>query len=88
MKPVKLVLAAMFTALAMNAQQHLRAVDVHSHIVTDDYLEYLRANDALMEDGYPLPTWDKEAHLAFMDSVGISRSILSLSSPQPWFGSA
>ncbi|MDE6269628.1 MAG: amidohydrolase, partial [Muribaculaceae bacterium] len=37
-------------------------------------------------DGYPLPSWDASSHLAFMDSAGIERSVLTLSSPQPWFG--
>lgn len=70
----------------VNARPKLPAVDVHSHIVTDEYLDYLKANDALMADGYPLPSWDEKAHLAFMDSVGIDLSVLTLSSPQPWFG--
>lgn len=39
-----------------------------------------------MEDGYPLPSWDEKLHLAFMDNAGIERSVLTLSSPQPWFG--
>ncbi|MDE7136756.1 MAG: amidohydrolase family protein, partial [Muribaculaceae bacterium] len=70
----------------MAAKTNIQAIDVHSHIVTDEYLKYLADNNALMEDGYPLPSWDENSHLAFMDSAGIERSILTLSSPQPWFG--
>lgn len=70
----------------MQSQNKIPAIDVHSHVVTDDYLQYLADHDALMEDGYPLPSWDEASHLAFMDSVGIGRSVLTLSSPQPWFG--
>ena len=70
----------------ISAQKNNSAIDVHSHVVTEDYLRYLAENDALMADGYPLPSWDEESHLAFMDSVGIERSVLTLSSPQPWFG--
>lgn len=62
------------------------AIDVHSHIVTDEYIDCLRRHNALMEDGYPLPSWSEESHLAFMDSAGIAKSVLTLSSPQPWFG--
>ena len=78
--------ATLLSVFVMAAQTYIKAIDVHSHIVTDEYLQYLAANDALMEDGYPLPSWNERAHLAFMDSAGIDRSILTLSSPQPWFG--
>ncbi|MDE6714998.1 MAG: amidohydrolase [Muribaculaceae bacterium] len=78
--------ALLMTVLVMDAQANIPAIDIHSHIVTDEYLRYLADNDALMEDGYPLPSWNENSHLEFMDSAGISRSILSLSSPQPWFG--
>lgn len=78
--------ATLLTVLGMAAQTDTQAIDVHSHIVTDGYLKYLADNDALMEDGYPLPTWDEKAHLAFMDNAGIERCVLTLSSPQPWFG--
>ena len=77
---------ALLATLSMNAQINIPAIDVHSHVVTEEYLKYLADNNALMEDGYPLPSWDEQSHLAFMDSVGIERSVLTLSSPQPWFG--
>lgn len=72
--------------MSMTAQTSIPAIDVHAHVVTGEYLQYLAKHDALMEDGYPLPSWDESSHIAFMDSAGIERSILSLSSPQPWFG--
>ncbi|MDE7402631.1 MAG: amidohydrolase family protein [Muribaculaceae bacterium] len=78
--------ATLMTILGMAAQSNIPVIDVHSHIMTDEYLKYLADHDALMEDGYPLPTWDEKSHIAFMDSAGIERSILTLSSPQPWFG--
>ncbi|MDE5566971.1 MAG: amidohydrolase, partial [Muribaculaceae bacterium] len=81
-----LLFVTLFFATAMNAQKNIQAIDVHSHIVTDEYIKYLADNDALMADGYPLPSWDVDSHLAFMDSAGIERSVLTLSSPQAWFG--
>lgn len=75
--------AAVFGAGASKAAG---IVDVHSHIVTDEYLDCLRRHNALMEDGYPLPSWSEASHISFMDSVGIDKSVLTLSSPQPWFG--
>ncbi|MDE6010971.1 MAG: amidohydrolase [Muribaculaceae bacterium] len=86
MKRLVSFFAILLTVLDISGQTKMKAIDVHSHIVTDEYLRYLAANDALMEDGYPLPSWNESAHLAFMDSVGIERSILTLSSPHPWFG--
>lgn len=79
-------LTVLLTVLGMAAQSDFPAIDVHSHVVTDEYLKCLEDNKALMADGYPLPSWDENSHLAFMDSVGIERSVLTLSSPQPWFG--
>ena len=83
-------LVSLFTTLlivsGMAAKSDIKAIDVHSHVVTDEYLKYLDENNALLEDGYPLPSWDEESHMAFIDSTGIERSVLTLSSPQPWFG--
>ena len=86
MKRLISFLTIFLTALGMSARTNIPAIDVHSHIVTDEYINFLADHDALMEDGYPLPSWDEKSHLAFMDSSGIERSILTLSSPQPWFG--
>ena len=86
MKRLVSLFATLLTVFVMTAQTYNKAIDVHSHIVTDEYLNYLAANDALMEDGFPLPSWDEQSHLTFMDSAGITHSILTLSSPQPWFG--
>ncbi|MDE6265623.1 MAG: amidohydrolase family protein [Paramuribaculum sp.] len=86
MRRLLLMVAMLSSALVIHAQNYIPAIDVHSHIVTDEYLKYLADNNELMEDGYPLPFWNENAHLAFMDSAGIERSILTLPSPQPWFG--
>ena len=86
MKRLILLFTVLMSVLGMFARTNIPAIDVHSHIVTDEYLKYLADNNALMADGYPLPSWDEQSHIAFMDSVGIKRSILTLSSPQPWFG--
>ena len=81
-----LSIAAASATLIAGATDTLPAVDVHSHIITDDYISLMKKHDALMEDGYPLPSWDEKKHLDFMDSAGIGVSVLTLSSPQPWFG--
>ncbi len=86
MRKISAILTAVSIITAMTARNNIPAIDVHSHIVTDNYLKYLAENDAMLADGYPLPAWDVQSHLAFMDSAGIERSVLTLSSPQPWFG--
>lgn len=77
-----IVMTLFFAANAM-AQS---VVDVHSHIVTDSYMQMLRQHGAELEDGYPLPEWSVEKHLAFMQEAGIDCSILTMPSPQPYFG--
>lgn len=74
--------------MSSKAQQQAAPADVHAHIVTKEYMDYLRANHAEMEDGYPLPAWSAEEHLRFMDEAGIAWSVLTMPSPQPYFGDA
>ena len=65
-----------------------RAIDMHGHLLNQDYLDLLSAHGALQEDGFPLPTFDEDATIAFMDENDIELQLLSLSSPQPFFGDA
>ena len=60
-------------------------MDVHIHITTPRYLDFLDKHDASLEDGFPLPQWHEQEHLDFMETCGISWSLLSLSTPQPYF---
>lgn len=59
-------------------------VDVHSHIITSGYRAMLRAHGAEMEEGFPLPQWEVERQLAFMDKAGIKTAVLTMSAPQPY----
>ena len=36
-----------------------------------------------MDEGFPLPKYDAEAHLKWMDQAGIQTSVLTLAAPQP-----
>ncbi|MBQ9822089.1 MAG: amidohydrolase [Muribaculaceae bacterium] len=63
-------------------------IDVHSHIITPDFLLALQRHDALLDEGFPLPKWDVEDQLRFMDEAGIGISVLTLATPQPYFGDA
>ncbi len=63
-------------------------IDVHSHIVPQNYVAALEQNGRLLEDGFPCPKWSVEAHRACMERVGISHCVLSVSSPHQMVGTA
>ena len=63
-------------------------IDIHGHILTKGYLDLLEAHGATREDGFPLPVWNEESALSFLDETGIRYQVLSLSSPHPYFGDA
>ena len=60
--------------------------DIHAHMIPPVYYEALKEHGALLEDGFPLPVWSADEHLKFMDEADISFSLLSVSSPHPYFG--
>ncbi|CAK1363619.1 hypothetical protein CB0940_04353 [Cercospora beticola] len=57
-------------------------IDVHSHFLPPVYQEALKKHGHANPDGMPyVPGWSAEEHLALMDKLNISKSILSISSP-------
>ena len=58
-------------------------IDVHSHIITSEFLSALESEGRLMDEGFPLPKYDADAHLKWMDEAGIETSVLTLAAPQP-----
>lgn len=73
-------------AMSMTASGLWAQIDVRSHAITASYMKFLQAHGAEMDEGFPIPSWNVEAHLAFMDEAGIETSILTMPAPQPWFG--
>lgn len=63
-------------------------VDVHCHMIPSFYMEALRAHSMEMDEGFPIPQWDADTHLKFMDEAGIETSVLTMPAPQPFFGDA
>jgi len=59
------------------------AIDVHSHIITPEFLTSLEQEDRLLDEGFPLPKYDVAAHLRWMDQAGVQTSVLTLAAPQP-----
>lgn len=61
-------------------------IDVHSHIIPQSYIAVLYQHDALLEEGFPIPKWDVENHLKWMNEAGVKAAVLTLAAPQPYFG--
>lgn len=63
-----------------------QTVDLHSHIILPEYREVLKAHGAELEETFPLPEWDAERHIAFMNRAGIRTAVLTMPAPQPYYG--
>lgn len=62
-----------------------KTIDVHSHNILPEYLEVLKRHDAELEETFPLPVWNVEAHLRFMEEADIEYAVLSMPAPQPFY---
>ena len=79
---MKFKFTLLLMTMAVNAFSQ-GVIDVHSHIITPDFISALEKKDRLMEEGFPLPKYDAESHLKWMDDTGIQTSVLTLAAPQP-----
>ena len=59
-------------------------IDVHSHLITSEFVSALEHEGRLMDEGFPLPKYDVAQHLKWMDEAGIETSVLTLAAPQPF----
>ena len=80
MKTMKVLILSLITATSALAQG---VTDVHSHIITPEFLSALEGEGRLLDEGFPLPQYDAEAHLRWMDEAGVQTSVLTLAAPQP-----
>ena len=58
-------------------------IDVHSHIITPEFVSTLENEGRLMDEGFPLPKYNVDNHLRWMDEAGVETSVLTLAAPQP-----
>ena len=77
---IRTTIIAMLFAMMMQAQG---VIDMHSHIITPEFVSALDKEGRLLDEGFPLPEWDAEAQLKWMDEAGIHTSVLTLAAPQP-----
>ena len=80
MKQILAIFALLVVVVASNAQT---VVDVHSHLIPVEFRADLEQNDLLLDEGFPLPSYDVQAHLQWMDEAGVQTSVLTLAAPQP-----
>lgn len=71
---------SMITATTVMAQG---VTDVHSHLITPEFLSALEEEGRQMDEGFPLPKYEAQAHLRWMDEADVKTSILTLAAPQP-----
>ena len=67
----------------MNEKFCFGTVDFHAHPVDEAFrnqMDFLGI-DPMEEDGFPLPEWDAEKQLAFMEAAGIDSAVLSVPTP-------
>lgn len=81
MKKLLSIISLMSISIIGSAQ-----IDVHCHMISNAYLEAVKAHGMEMDEGFPIPGWDADAHLQFMDEAGIRTSVLTMPAPQPYFG--
>ena len=58
-------------------------VDVHAHLLPTEFVEALEGEDRLMDDVVPLPQYDVDKHIQWMDEAGVQTSLVTLAEPQP-----
>ena len=74
---------SIFALTMATMMQGQNVIDVHSHIITPEFVSALDKEGRLLDEGFPLPKWDAEAQLKWMDEAGIQTSVLTLAAPQP-----
>ena len=67
-----------------------RKVDFHCHAILPSYINGLKrlGIDSALEEGFPLPSWSLEHHIAFMSKANIDYSVLSMPTPHIYHGDA
>jgi predicted TIM-barrel fold metal-dependent hydrolase len=65
--------------MAENAPTGL--IDVHTHLITQDYLAAMHGAGISDIGGFPIPDWSVQTALGAMDDHGIAASLLSISAP-------
>lgn len=82
---MKKILSSLLLLISLSSMAQ-QVIDTHAHMIPQSYLQYLEKHNALLDEDFPIPHWDLNEHLKFMNEAGVECSILTLPAPQPWFG--
>ena len=80
MKRLKITIISMTLATTAIAQG---VMDVHSHLITPEFASALEGEGRMIDEGFPLPKYNVESHLKWMDEADVQTSVLTLAAPQP-----
>ena len=69
--------------MTLLSQAGFAQADLHCHMIPESYLDAVKAHGMEMDEGFPIPSWNADAHLQFMDEAGIRTSVLTMPAPQP-----
>lgn len=90
---LKLICAGVMTMAlgkfgTVNAEKIGSKVDFHAHAILPAYIDGLKrlGIDAQAEEGFPLPKWDVDTHLNFMNDAEIDFTVLSMATPHIYNG--
>ena len=61
---LRITLISLLFAAMVQAQG---IIDVHSHLITSEFVSALESEGKLMDEGFPLPKYDVTEHLRWMD---------------------
>ena len=61
--------------MSMTASGLWAQIDVHSHAITESYMDFIRTHGAEMDEGFPIPSWKVEEHLAFIPGSSPNRTL-------------
>lgn len=61
------------------------SIEIHAHFIPPTYKKALNDTGLSEKDRIPVPFWDAEKHLEYMNMMNIDASVASLSSPHVYF---
>jgi 6-methylsalicylate decarboxylase len=62
-----------------------QSIEVHGHFVPPAYKQALIDTGVIERDRFPLPAWDAQLHLEYMEEMNIQAAVVSMSSPDVVF---
>ena len=80
---MKRLFAFIFFLMSAEIIMSQKIIDVHAHLITDDFVSELKKENRLLDEGFPLPKYNIEQHIKWMDDNNVSTSVLTLAAPQP-----